>query len=102
MTPTPPSPDSSEGVLLALAECVEKARRPDNGLDVLVEIALFRPGSVYKAIRANAAGTKVIYTDPAGNDVTCWAGDWTLSHDDRVSTAAALRARSLSGEGGRV
>lgn len=95
--PNPTTPARKEGgELLALVERVEAARRADNSLDVLVEIALFRPGSVYKAIRANAAGTKVIYTDAVGNDVTCRAEDWTLSHDDRVDVAHALRARALS------
>ena len=83
--------------LLALALRVEQATAADNGLDVEAEIALFRPNSVYAAVRANAAGTKVIYTDRAGNDVTCWAEDWTME-PRRASTAAALRARAHSKE----
>jgi len=79
--------------LLALAERVEQAEKSDNALDVLVETALFQPGSVYTAIRANAAGTKVIYTDRAGNNVTCWAEDWTMDRR-RIGTADALRARA--------
>lgn len=79
--------------LLALAERVEQTEQADNALDVLVEIALFRPNSVYKSIRTNSAGTKVIYTDQAGNDVTCWAEGWTISNDERTATAAALRAK---------
>ena len=85
--------------LIALAEKVEGARHTVNTLDVLVEIALFKPGSAYKAIRANNAGTKVIYTDAAGNDVTCWAEDWTLGRDRRKATAAALRAHAAQKEG---
>jgi len=79
--------------LLALADRVEQATAADNGLDVEIEIALFRPGSVYTDVRANAAGSKVIYTDRAGNDVTCWSEDWTME-PRRSSTAAALRARA--------
>jgi len=84
--------------LESLAAQVEAADELDNSLDVLVEIALFKPGGVYSSCRSNAAGTKVIYTDPRGRDVTCWAQDWTK---DRLTTAAALRARarSLVGEG---
>lgn len=82
--------------LIALAERVEKLdTRGDNSLDVKVEIALFMPGSAYTAVRSNNAGTKVIYTDRAGNDVTCWAEDWTIQAR-RQSTDAALRARAAS------
>lgn len=62
-----------------------------NTLDVQVEIALFKPNSVYTAIRSNEAGTKVIYTDRAGNQVTCWAEDWTI-RERRTATIKALRA----------
>lgn len=79
--------------LEALAGRVEQATRCDNWLDVECEIALFRPNSVYSAIRANSAGTKVIYTDRAGNQVTCWPEDWTLGKR-REPTAAALRAHA--------
>lgn len=78
-----------------LADAVERARRSDNFLDVKVEIALFKPGRVFSAVRANNAGTKVIYTDPAGNDVTCWAQDWTYNPALRASAAARLRARAM-------
>lgn len=81
--------------LLKLAERVLETKLADNALDVQIEIALFRPGSVYTAVRANAAGTKLIYTDRAGNDVTCWAEDWTM-RDNRDATVAALRARSAA------
>ena len=64
----------------------------DNALDVLVEIALFIPNKVYSGIRANSAGTKVIYTDPAMNEVTCWAQDWTTAKS-RAGTIKALRAK---------
>jgi hypothetical protein len=87
--------DLSREALVELAERVEKATEADNALDVLVEIALFEPGKVEKAIRANAAGTKVIYTDRGGKEETCWASDWT-TWKRRKSTAAALRARSAA------
>ena len=84
--------------LNALAERVDGLRgKPDNSIDVLCEVALFSPGSTYTAIRANDRGTKVIYTDKAGNDVTCWAMEWT-ARDRQALTAAALRALATKGE----
>lgn len=75
-----------------LIAALEKATGSDNALDVLCEVALFKPGTRYKTIRANEAGTKVIYTDRAGNSVTCWAEDWSRARR-KASTIAALRAR---------
>lgn len=54
-------------------------KRASNYYDVLCEIALFEPDVIHRSIRANAAGTKVIYTDHEGNDTTCWARDWTTN-----------------------
>ena len=66
--------------MTTLAEQLERlAGQHSNALDVMVEVALFKPGTCYTAVRPNAAGTKVIYTDRAGNEVTCWARDWTGS-----------------------
>lgn len=78
---------------MTLIERLEAASGPDNALDVLVEVAMFNPNGVpFSSCRSNAAGTKVIYTDRAGNDVTCWAAPW--SEEPRRSTAiAALRAQ---------
>lgn len=54
-------------------------KRASNDYDVLCEIALFEPDVSHRSIRANAAGTKVIYTDHDGNEETYWAGDWTTN-----------------------
>ena len=76
-----------------LAERIEAlGEHGDNSLDVLVEIARFIPNSVYTGIKSNNAGTKVIYTDQAGNEVTCWAQDWTTLRN-RQATLEALRAQ---------
>ncbi|MBU6167101.1 MAG: hypothetical protein KGQ52_13385 [Alphaproteobacteria bacterium] len=65
-----------------------------NKLDVQCEVALFKAGRIYTAVRANAAGTKVVYSQASGApDVTCWAQAWTVAHR-RASTAAALLARA--------
>jgi hypothetical protein len=85
--------------LLGLAGRVDAATLADNSLDVLVEIALFEPASDYSAVRANAAGTKVIYTRESGVESTFWAFDWTASQN-KVSTIAALRARAAQIGGG--
>ncbi len=77
---------------------IEAGSQSDNALDVLIEIVLFKPNTSYAAIRANAAKTKVIYTDHAGNEVTCWADDWTMAgrrSDTLAICAAALKARMV-------
>lgn len=83
---------SRKDELLALADRVEAMEQPCNGVDVLVEIALFSPDRSTTAVRSNAAGTKVIYTDADG-DETCWAADWT-SKQQRAETVIRLRARA--------
>ena len=81
--------------LLALASRVEAATASDNALDVLVEMALFKPCAVWSAVRANDAGTKVIYTRSSGREYTCLAGDWTMENA-RSEAAASLRAIAWS------
>jgi hypothetical protein len=81
--------------LIELAERVEKAEVSDNALDVLVEIALFEPVGRYVSVRANAAGTKAIYTMADKSQLTTWADDWTIA-SRREATVAALRARSAA------
>ncbi len=79
--------------LTELAAHIEKTKVGCNKTDVLVEIALFKPSRKWKSVRANDAGTKVIYTSKGGKQETFWARDWTLS---RESTVAALRSRAAS------
>lgn len=78
--------------LLALADRVEAGER-GNALDVLIDVALFEPGPRFVAQRANAAGTKVIYTDTEGKEHTYWAIDWSRQPE----TAPALRALAAQG-----
>jgi hypothetical protein len=85
--------------LNTLASMVADERGMSNAFDVKCEIALFEPDSEYIAVRANAAGSKVIYTMADGKEKTCWARDWTISHAQRQRTAAALRSRAAMGEG---
>jgi hypothetical protein len=61
-----------------------------NALDVAIEAALFEPTEKWKSCRANAAGTKVIYTNYKGEEVTHWADDWT---DDSAYTIAKIKER---------
>lgn len=76
--------------LVARVEAGERS----NELDVLVEVAVFRASKNWKAIRANAAGTKVIYTDIPGKEFTCRARDWS----EWPAALAALRARLTKGQ----
>jgi len=78
-----------------LSERVEALDKSDNEIDVLVEIVLFEPDDIDAAIRANNAGTKVIYTQHDGKERTYLSGDWTFSAHSREQIAAALRARGL-------
>lgn len=73
--------------LLALADRI-KAGEHSNALDVQIDLALFVPGHRYVAVRANAAATKVIYTDTEGQEHTHWAIDWSRQPE----TAPALRS----------
>ena len=79
--------------LLRLADEIDRSGGADNYLDVRAELALFEPDSRYTAARANAAGTKIIYRLPSGEERTHWALDWTRA-GRRASTATRLRARA--------
>lgn len=83
--------------LNALAERVEAATASDNALDVIVEIALFKPGGAFAAIRANSAGTKVICTRHDGSEAAFRADDWTM-RGNRAATARALRECALASQ----
>ena len=83
-------PEQSEA-LLQLAARVDRCRRPNNTLDVAVEIAAFKPDAVWAAIRANDACTKIILTDHHGSEKTFWADEWT-----RFPRASAIKLRSLA------
>ena len=75
-----------------LVERIEALTHQDNRLDVLCEVALFEPDTCFIACRPNNAGTKVVYQDWAGNDVTCWAQSWTADNR-RAATIEAIRDR---------
>lgn len=77
-----------------LAARIESETGFNNELDVLAEIALFEPDDIWRAIRANAAGTKIICTDDCGGEKTFIARDFTISAAARQRTVAALRARA--------
>lgn len=63
-----------------------------NDLDVLIEIALFEPDDVYLTVRANGAGTKVIYGLDGGSEETCWAYDWTMYPNRSLAQLEELRS----------
>lgn len=81
---------TDRSTLLELAAKVEALDgKLDNSIDVLVDVALFKPDAAYATIRSNDAGTKVVCTDHDGRNETHWAFEWT---GDPVMTIAALRA----------
>lgn len=81
---------------MTLIDRLSKLDGPDNRIDVLVEVALFKPDNTYKSARANEAGTKVIFTTTSGKRETCWAYDYTLTAERRTKTIALLRAKEAS------
>jgi len=74
---------------VTLSELIERVEKGEtsNELDVAIEITLFNPDV---AIRANAAGSKVIYTKRDGSEATHLAWDWTLPRN-RPRTLTELR-----------
>lgn len=84
--------------LRKLADRVEGMNSTDNQLDVLVEVALFCPNKEEVSVRANDAGTKVIYVDHEGREKTYLAAEWTFNKRSREQTAALLRARARQGD----
>ena len=86
--------------LTELMEAVRNCDEADNALDVEIEIASFQPDRMYKSVRANAAGTKLIYTTQTGEKETCWAWDWTLNAENREAAIASLSALSQIDTGG--
>lgn len=80
----------SDQTITSLIEKLEAGKR-SNEIDIAVALALFVPDQECKSIRANHAGTKVIYTFRDGSEQTCWARDWSLYPKD---TLAILRAQS--------
>lgn len=84
-------PAANASTLIELAKHCMTGRGVDDALDVLIEIALFEPNEDWAAIRANSAGTKVIYTRADGSQGTFRAFDWTM---DRNQAAARLSLRA--------
>lgn len=52
-----------------------------NEFDVLWEVNNFQPDDEYVSVRANFAGTKVIYTLADGSERTHLAPDWSMKKD---------------------
>ena len=71
--------------LVARLEAGERS----NALDVLIEVALFRPDETTFDAVPNSAKTKVIYANRDGSFATHWARDWSLKPEEAI---AALKA----------
>jgi hypothetical protein len=82
---------------------IEKLRAntgPSNALDMEIDIALFKPDAMHVAVRANEAGTKLVYTRHDGRTDTYWANDHTLDDVSRELAIEQLRALSHTGRAG--
>lgn len=73
-----------------LIDKVRRCRKADNALDIAIDIALFQPDALFAAVRANNAGTKLIYTEHNGAHQTCWAQDHTLTSATRKQAISDL------------
>lgn len=83
--------------LSSLIERVKSARKQDNALDVLIDVALFEPDEECSSVRANAAGTKLVFSYRSGKSQTFRARDWTLDKDWRrmaIERLTALEAKN--------
>jgi len=90
---TVPGEGHTKGLSELLAK-VQAATEADNALDVAIEVALFTPDARHVSARANAAGTKVIYTRPDGRQDTHWAFDYTMDASSRALAVEALDANN--------
>uniref|UniRef100_A0A193SBF1 Uncharacterized protein n=1 Tax=biofilter metagenome TaxID=1070537 RepID=A0A193SBF1_9ZZZZ len=82
--------------MTSLIDRLSRLDGPCNRTDVLIEVALFKANNIYRSIRANAAGTKVIYTKRDGTQETYWAQDYTLTPERRAESIELLRAKVAS------
>ena len=80
------------GDIAALLERLRAARKPDNSLDIAVDIALFRPDDEFVSVAPNSAGTKLVYRAADGRTQTYWAQDHTLNRASIQTAIAALQA----------
>lgn len=77
-----------------LIDRLRGCKEADNALDIAVEIALFTPDAQCASVRANNAGTKLVYTMHSGDTVTHWAWDWTLTPENREEAIKLLSSPS--------
>lgn len=78
--------------LSELIERVRQNRRQDNALDIEIDIALFEPDRDHVSVRANRAGTKLVYTRHDGRTDTFLARDHTLNAQRRSKAITALQS----------
>ena len=82
--------------LEALLERLEGAKEGSNALDVMLEVAFFQPSRVAVDCRANAAGTKVIYTY-ANPEKDTYGTSWARDYSTSIDAAVTLTGRVLEG-----
>jgi hypothetical protein len=78
--------------MTSLPDELRRLAGPSNAIDVKVELTLFKPSETWPKCRANAAGTKVIYTNQWGMDHTFYPRDWSME-PLKSEAIAALEAQ---------
>lgn len=81
--------------MAGIRELIERLERNEisNDLDIAIEIALFEPDGGSVAVRANNAGTKLIYSERDGTETTCLAWDWSQNSERATTLLRALADR---------
>lgn len=76
-------------------DLIERLERGEvgNRLDVLIEVALFKPGETHFDAVPNSAGTKVMYANRDGSFQTHWAPDWSLRPVEAIALLRALETK---------
>ena len=87
--------------LREIKDRLEACTGPENALDIAIDIALFEPDRKHVSVRANAAGTKLVYARHDGKTDTYWAQDHTLNEVRRSAARALIAALITESENAR-
>lgn len=76
-------------------DLIERLERGEvgNRLDVLIEVALFKPGETHFDAVPNSAGTKVMYANRDGSFQTHGAHFWSLCPAKTIALLKALETK---------
>lgn len=71
---------------------LSRVQKSENGLDIAVDIAPFKPDDRHVSVGINVAGNKLIYRRHDGGTDTYRALDHTLNPETRAAAIKALQA----------